>query len=311
MDIYEQILKCKTDEDLKLFAEEAINYFTDQALDDNKETNLIGSGVELNPVDYHLDDKNFEREDFIYCVNIWNGFIPKGMKIVYGRFLDRETGLTSNKGAYYYVDDESYVYEFFKFLRTREDDIGDEFDLISAAYEFTVQYFSCGPFDAVDREVMFKTLYKDNHRFHQPTKEHLFSSFKHKGGALCTERALMAENLLSVLGLEMIYVMDLSHTYNFFAQHREDGKADIYVVDFAKFVDVFDESFNYMGSAPFVRVIEDCTNEMLSRVVNNGERIEFQEFYYYVINGQVIEQPLDTTRTYGTDWGFEEKKLIL
>jgi hypothetical protein len=308
MDIYKQILECETDEDLKILAEEAINYFTDEALDENNCSGLIGSKLEVNPTDYHLTEKDFIGDKYCYCVNVWNGYIPKGMKRVYGLYLYRDTRLSSNKGCYYYVDDDTYVFDFYKFLKTRK--ITDEFDLILAAYEFTGRYFD-GTFNVIDRETIFKTLYKDDKLLHKPAREHYLSMLKNKGGAMCSERALLAENLLSVLGFEMIYMMDRTHTYNFFVFHNGE-ETEIYIMDFAKYVEVYNQNFDLVGTSPFLRKVENCSNEMLDRVVNNGERIELQGYFLYTINNETYEMVTDEIRTYGIDYGFdEEKKLIL
>ena len=308
MDILQQIKTCTNDEELKELATEAIEYFTNLAHKENKDSSFIGSALDINPLNYHIDELDFVGEKYCDAVNVWNGYIPKGMKIVYGRFYEETLKVSTNRGCYYYVDDDSYIYEFYKYIKN--EDINDEYDIIVAAFEFTEKYFNKG-FEPLDRESIHKMIYKDNVRLFRPVKEHGFSDFKGNGSAMCTERALMAENLLSVMGLEVIYMFDLGHSYNIYVYHKGE-ETEIYVLDFSNWVECYNEKFKLVGKTPYMGIIENCNNEMINRVVNEGERLELQDYILYRINGSIYEIPLKQKRSYGTDFALEEeKKLVL
>ena len=307
MDILEQIRACENEEELRELAEEAIEYFTNLAHKENKDSSFIGSDLDINPTNYHLAEKDFAGEKFVDGVNIWNGYVPKGMKINYGRFLDDTNKLSLCKGCYYYVDDDSYIYEFYRFIKNQ--DIENDFDIISAAYRFTEKYFD-KKIGARDREEIHKLIYENDKVFFRPIREHSFKNFKQNGSAMCTERALMAENLISVMGLEIIYMMDMGHAYNIYA-HYEGSETEIYVLDFANWVECYNVNFKLIGTAPFMGLIEGCNNEMIDRVVNGGERIEVEDYYLYSINGGIYRIPFNESRNYGTDFGMDEKKGLV
>ena len=88
MDIYELIKKCSSLEELYELADSAIKFFTQRAYEENVPTNCIGTQIGINPISNHIGDKDFKFDKYYSAVNVWNGYVPLGMKIVYGRFFN-------------------------------------------------------------------------------------------------------------------------------------------------------------------------------------------------------------------------------
>ena len=306
MDIVEMIKACKSDDELKELAESAIETYTIQANQENRNEGYIGTKLDINPINYHIAENDFELERFCDAVPIWNGYIPLGTKIVYGRSFNEKFKTSSHRGCYYYVDDDSYIYEFFKFIKDR--DIEDDYDIIIAVASFINKKMT-KLFEPKKREDINKLIYMNEDLFFRPVKEHGLRDFYGNGSAMCSEISLMAENLVSSLGLEIMYFMDKEHVYNIYAHHEED-KTDVYVIDFSNWVECFDVNFNFIGYTPFFGKIEGADKAMLEEIVNEGKRIDLPDYFLYKINGYLYEIKTGNIRNYGTDFAAEEEKTL-
>ena len=130
MNFLEQI-KGLNDEELK----EVVSWKIKQ-LEEGKPENEpkeIGFIVESNP-------KNFDTYEidgmkcFDLGMNCFHpGYIKKGTKIIYGLSYN-DNGTAKNEGAYYYMDEEEYIYEFWKFIRDK--DVINEYELLEYILEF-------------------------------------------------------------------------------------------------------------------------------------------------------------------------------
>ena len=114
-DLLDCLKTCKTDEEIK----EIVDFFISEYVEESKELNngnhSIGRELELNPV------KKFNHLEFEIpnVVNRWEGYIPLGTKIIYGTRVNPDGPTVCNGGSYYYMDDESYLYEFAKFIKDK------------------------------------------------------------------------------------------------------------------------------------------------------------------------------------------------
>ena len=117
MDIVEQIKACKNDEELRELAKSAIEVFSKEAEKNNGEAEYVGTKLDINPLNYHIDDRDFEIEADYEARPFWVGYVPLGTKIVYGRLYNEKYRTSVHGGWYYYVDDDSYVYDFFKYIK--------------------------------------------------------------------------------------------------------------------------------------------------------------------------------------------------
>jgi hypothetical protein len=307
MDIVEMIKQCKSDEELKQLAKSAIDTFTKQAYRENKDRKYIGTELDINPINYHLDDPNFVVERYYDAVPIWNGYIPLGTKIVYGRnYIDRFK-TSSHGGCYYYVDDDSYVYEFFKYIK--ETDILDEYDIVIEAFNF-INDKLIKMFEPKSRDDINRLILKSEDLYFRPVKEHSIKNFYENGSALCSEISLLAENLISALGLEIMYFMDKEHVYNIFVFHNDD-KTEINVLDFSNWVECYDINYNFVGKAPYIMEIKGADKNTIDAIVNEGKRIELPDYYLLLINDDTYEIIRNSKRNYGIDCAFEEAKTLV
>ncbi len=315
MDIVEMINECNTDEELKALARETIEGFSNLAQKENYNRKYIGADLDINPRDYHLAEPNLktrEKFDFNY---LWTGYIPLGTKVVYGYCCSPTTKTSFHSGYYFYVDDDSYVYEFFKYLKGK--DIETEFDIIFLAYIFVMNWLNKKRvnFNGREREDIDRLLIKDDDFFYRPTKEHSIKDFYFNGSAMCSEISLLAENLMSIFGLDVMYVVDKNHVYNIYIDHYDPEdleKIRSYIVDFSGWVDCINEKFEVVGISPFITEIENGNQSLLKEMVEDGKRIEVNEYIVFNINGENYELSLNKKREYGIDYNKNsEKKLTL
>ena len=301
------IKQCKSNEEIEKIAKEVIEIVTKEAYEENVESSYIGTELDINPLNYHLDDISFKLDKYYSCVNVWNGYVPKGMKIVYGRFFNDKFKTSTHKGCYYYLDDDSYVFDFFKYIKNIQ--VDDEYDIIVAVYRFIEKMFTCN-INAKDRDDINKLIYKDNDLYFRPIKEHSIKDFYGNGSAMCSERSIVAENLLSAMGLEVISMQDKGHAYNIYAHHSNDD-TEIYIVDFSDWVGCYDVNFNLVSTLPFFKKIEGATADDIDKIANEGKRIELNDYYLYDINGSVYEIVTKNKRNYGVDFALQDEKSLI
>ena len=67
MDIVEEIKKCKTDEELRALAKEAIEVFTEEAQQNNLCTDYLGDNIGIYPKLIVDDEEHYESN------NVWYG----------------------------------------------------------------------------------------------------------------------------------------------------------------------------------------------------------------------------------------------
>jgi hypothetical protein len=288
---------CKTDEDLKRFAESRIRKLTKLSKQDNK-GKIIGAELDVNPnvtIFKDMDELATYHEK-----PVWFGFIPKGVKIVYGRMNNVDSGLPSNVGYFYYHDDVSYIYDFYKYIKDLE--FSDCNDVMSLVNDYMDKMF-LKYFNAKSRVTMHKLVRDKNNRCFEPIKEHLFSDFFGNGSARCSEFALMAQNLFSSLDLDMVYMIDKEHAYNVFMDPKDPEKKDyydFYIVDFSNCVPVYDYNHEFKQFFPFIGKLEGEEKQFIN-MIKKGERVEFQDYMLYQINDNDYKILLDSKRSYGID----------
>ncbi len=308
MDIYEMIRKCTSEKELQDLSESAIEVYTKVAYKENGYVGYIGTKLDINPIANHIADKSFEFDKYYSAITMWNGYVPLGTKIVYGRFYDEKFKTSSHKGCYYYLDDDSYILEFFYYLKDK--DISSEYDLIIEVDNFIKKKF-CKNINAKERDELNKLIYKNNDLFFRPCKEHSIKDFYNNGSAMCSEISIVAENLLSVLGLEVINMQDREHAFNIFVSHDEEDTG-IYILDYSNWVGCYNYKYELIDTLPFFKKIENCDSDYIDKVVNEGKRIIMNDYYLYCINGTMYEITTTNKRNYGVDFAIEkEKSLIL
>ena len=313
MKVIDRIHNCKNDEQLYWLTRRLIKDAVKDAKCNNINKGTIGSKLEINPTDYHLE--NCFEDCYRFTIQTWNGYIPKGTKIVYGSIFNEYNNTVCCGGNYYYLDDESYVYEFIKYIKKYK--VKDIFDVVWVINKYIMELFE-NDINPAKKEDIHKLLYKDSRTpiFFNPTKEHSIKDFYGNGGAECSEYSVVANNLFSVLNIPITLLVDEEgeHVFNLLYLENEESEEgyDFYIIDYCLFVDMFDENFNFKGSLPFFKKIDNGSFELIDRVIKDGLRIVFNDYFVYCINGKQYKYDLDGERHYGIKKGIiESKKLAL
>ncbi len=297
MDIIDRIKKCKNDEQIKALADKYIKKKTREAKECNEDTSVIGFDVEINPYCGILDDNHSHVNQYL---DGWVNYIPKDTKIVYGGYYynlyDYMHIFTG--GLYYYVDDESYVYEFFKYIKDLK--IEYDYDVFVAVHDFINKKFGEPESDARRHEMFQLILKEDGLNYYRPIKEHSIKDFYGTNSAMCSERAVIAENLLSLLDFDIIFFHDDNHAFNFIIKNYDDEEQfELYVLDFSMTVPCYDINHNYIKNEPYYMKVENMDNEAFCEFLNGSEPIEVPNYLNYYIGDEVKPVQLTDNRTYG------------
>jgi hypothetical protein len=332
MEVIDRINECETDEQLECLARELIKEAIDEVEGMNTYQGLIGLKSEVNKKNVNFDFENSKR--YSYSVPFWDGYVPLGTKIVYGNATDKTFNYDCNCGFYYYVDDESYIYDFVKYIKKYK--IEDCFDLVSIINNYCIKLFE-NHFKRKDRMIMNRLLLKNNNEFFDPIKEHSIKDFYGNDSAKCTEYALIASNLLSVFKVPAYYCMDNTHAYNVFFDETEDEFYEGYILDYSNCVWIYDIQFNTAKRFPFFSKIkikekkyillpndevkeieeddenkEEEFNQFYYDFVNGGKRIEMDDCIGVMINGHLFKADIAKKRNYGVECNqIKNKELIL
>ena len=287
MDIIKLIQKAKSDKALNIIAKLAIKKANRFSKDNNGPTTFIGTGADIN-FTTRFDGQNYSIYDH------FQGYIPKGMKIVYGTFFDFINKTYANLGCYYYLDDESYIVDFFRFLRNQ--DINDDYDIFIAIGNFLNDYFNNGC-DAITRKELHSLFLNIDGSLFPPIKEHSITDFYGNGSALCSEYSALAQNILSVLGYNVIYMLNKTHAYNVVVFESQNEYRAL-IIDFLVGVRVFDHNFKCTKVYPFIQEIPNLSYEMLDEFINFGRKIILQDYFLQEINGFCFKHFTDQIREY-------------
>ncbi len=295
-DLLYMINTCKTDEEIKEIIDYFIQEYVKQSLCYIKGKTNIGKQIEVNP------QRRFnDFSDYKIAINSrWCGYIPKGTKVVY-KCVSHD-GIDSNDGGYYYMDDESYLYEFAKFVQGL--DFNDNVILfIQAIDRFIHRYFD-NPIMGINREEIHKLIEDVEGRKLGPVKEHYLSDFKGKGAALCTEYSAVAQNIMTLFGLNTEMLMGTKHAYNILID--KDGTFN--VVDFTNHVKIYDVQLKYKERIPFVVSLGEYDPVKYYELIygNRQLRIGNYDIVRFSSFDQIVDDDLD--RIYNVDGVMKLKK---
>ena len=299
MKFYNELLKLSDTE-----IEELVEYRIEYLEENSDIKDYIGFNIEDNYKKVELETKdNIARFD-VSARCFVPGYIKNGTKIVYGISYDNE-GNVGNNGSYYYLDTHDYITDFCKYIKNYEiDNIYDLFDYI---LEFLMNYY--GLFEKISRESMFKMLVDNNGKNIKPMNEHGLSWFKGKGNALCTEYSIMAQNILSVFGIQTYLLIGKEkgeknipgeHAFNIISIDDSESPKSM-LVDFSNYVKIYAYNFEVLGYSPFIGYIDNLDQAFVDSFLNYKEILEFNEHFYYVINDRILKMGVDQKRQYYVD----------
>ena len=314
MEILKKIEKLS---DLKLnkYVEDRIDYLEEESLKYNPNIDTIGFKLDYNPTDYHLLDKEDIKSFEIKVRCFYSGYIPKGIRIVYG--MEYHDGMiASNNGNYYYVDDDNYIKDFCKFIKDKE--VVDEFELFDYILEFIRNYFG-NIRKLPERDSMNRLILEKDNYFYKPVNEHSFSSFEKKGNAMCTEYSLMAQNIMSFFDIESYYVIGKeedkingveNHAFNLINFNKKDTNEERnYLIDFTTPVKVYNENFEELGKSPFMGKLERLDQEFVNDLLTNDTHMSFKSYAYYILGNTLLKISGDIKREYYIDSKLINKDL--
>ena len=300
MNFYEE-LKTMTDEEIKKRLSYDISSLENISKMNNKNLDIIGYVASYNPTDYDLlNEKNDECVDVNFSC-FYSGYIPKGIRVVYG-LSTKTNGIYSNEGMYYIIDDDSYIYDFCKFIKDKK--IGSEGDLFEYILWFLKKYF--GVFKENDRDEMFKMILNNNLVFLDPVQEHKLSSFKNKGNAMCSEYSIMANNILSVFGFDSYVIMGQEkedkvasgHAFNFVSYTNKEYKRTNILMDFSNCVNIYDVEFHKIGNGPYILELEDLDSRIVDDFIMNEKHIIAPNYGIMIMGDTPMELILKGKRDY-------------
>lgn len=262
MDLLSRILGCKTDEEVDIIIKEEIE----------KIQNSTKPIKQLGFLDYGKS------------INCYKGFIPLKTRIKYSN-MNLET---------YGMESTDYFYEFAHFLRKYN--INNRGALVHNLEYFINQYF--GFPGKSNRE----TIFNENAWNSTTTDEEYFialennkiGDLKGKGAAECTERAALAEQLLSLFGTEVYYCIGcvgLENSQEGHCFNIAKRKNDYALLDYSIPVKVYNKEGALVAYYPFVGKL---TEEEFLEFVNDGVLKCFDNYKY--IGGE--KQLLDSSRKY-------------
>lgn len=273
-------------------------------IENNKEDkiNYIGYDVDYVNEKHEITNRNGEYGFDINLRCIYPGYIKKGTKMTYG-FLFKSDGSAHNAGNYYYIDDEEYIVDFCKYISKIY--IESEFELFMYILEFLRDYF--GYIKNQSRSEMFQLLVDKNENNIKPYQEHGLSWFKNQGNAMCTEYAIMAQNILSIFGFDCYLLLGSEkteqetedyHAFNIISYIDLEDEQVNALLDFGNYVKVYDHQFQKIGECPFFEILEGIDEEYLSRLLQDEEHIILDDYNYYLLGETLHKISYDRKRDY-------------
>lgn len=300
-----QELQQLDDKDIDIYIKEKIDYLTIRSAIRNPNIDVIGCNVDINPT---LDLNSIDNDSiFVENHNFYVGYIPKNTKIVYGYGYNKLQ--VRNKGYYYYMDDDKYIYEFARYIKNKKIDNDTKF--LFHVFTFINNYFFNDRFNKKDRLKMHKPIYKNNVAYYDVIREHSILDFKGNCSAKCTEIAALLSNIASVFGYDCVYMMgslngdDYNHAFNIL------GIDDIsYLVDMSEAVLCYDINGNVVGKAPFMSDLEDFDNEELHDFILSLDSLVLNNYELLKINNKLFSIESDDLRVYKVEGNILEDEYI-
>ena len=266
---------------------------------------FIGVDCDINPkLDFYGEIESNSQY-------LWQGFIPKDVRIIYSCEGD-SNGFAVNNGCYYYIDNDEYIYEFFEYIK--QIDLKNTLDFFLHLRLFIDRYFYNLKNDGVPRQEYHKPIV-DLHEQNIPRKDgHRFLDFKDANNAECSEYSAMAENILSIFGYQTIF-LDGSvktnwekggHSFNLVIVNNK-----VFIVDFHIPIDIIDINHNLLNQAPFMGHIQYYDLESLRNHILNKQPFSFDDYTIMELNSTNYRLLLDVKREYiaGNAEYYDEKSL--
>lgn len=226
------------------------------------------------------DLKSFVDKEITNAINNTEHENVIGMEHVlpHKGFIDNNTKI-SNVDSDWIINDNNYAYYFFDGLRKCE--IKNISDALNRVYSFTIFYFGEYTKPEIREQIIRST---------PPGKRIDISTLARKNTAICTERAAIVQNLVTLLGVESYFVVgniydkdeQVPHAYNILRVNEK-----FYLYDVSKDIQV--EINGKIKYQPYIKAIniEQVQTLFNAGQINTGDRI-YDSFGKY--NIQINEE---------------------
>ena len=299
MDFYYKLKEMSLEEIEKYLSYEIYNL--ESISKQNNSYGYIGYNLHFNPGKISLlgeDEKNPVEE-----VKFHTGYVPKGTKVIFG-CNTYDNGMSFNGGMYYIVDDEEYVYEFCRLIK--DADVRSNEELFEFILFYLNDYF--GERGNQTREEMFQLIMKADHTYYDSVIGHKLSDFKGKGNAVCTEYAVMANNILTVFGFDSTIVLGQlrigmkdvqDHAFNIVSYTDSEYNRKDMLVDFSSSSDVYDFNYNQIGDVPYTIDLTYLDDDFFEKFYYMQKHLYFDDYCYVSEGGMLLKLKVDNnTRDY-------------
>ena len=246
MNLFQRILEC-SEEDVDSIIETAIN-----------EADTNAEKVEkLGFLDY---GKSY---------SVFKGFIPLKTRIKYANLNIEDYGMEST----------DFIYEFAHFIRKYN--INSKASLIYNLEFFVNSYFGFpgkAERETIFNEIAWQTTTTDEEYF-KALENNKLGDLKGKGAAQCTEIGALAQQILSIFGVESYYCMgcvDLDDIHEAHCFNIVKRKNDYALLDYSLPITSYKEDGIVKAYYPFVGTL---TNEEFKDFINNGVVKSFDDYY--------------------------------
>ena len=290
MMILEEISKLN-DEELEKYVETRVEQLEEEAITNYGGIPIIGYNIGYNPIPLDITGKKDVTDLNIECRIKYNDFIPLYSEIVYRTNTDDKKFLISNSGGYYYVDDCDYILEFCK--QIKNSNIENIYDLVDEIYNYIDSYFGVLP--KTSREQQHRMINSSENTYYDPVNEHVFSDFKGAGSALCSEVAIIVQNILSFMGYNPVYVIGrlgysgeektTLHAFNVVEiEDEETNEPFTYLIDCACYVEIYDINQKIIGKTGYIAQFDMSLDDTLFEMFINDNGLEYNNYDYIFIN---------------------------
>lgn len=215
-------------------------------------------------------------------------------------FISPESRIKYSNGSMYLysMKTNDYIYDFAKYVKKNK--INNKGTLVKFVENFINSYF--GISNGIDMRdtyfdrIAFQTTTTDDEYFEKLNNLEI-GDLKGKNIAMCTERAALAQNLLSLFGFEIYYCMgcvnnngnEESHCFNI-----ARAKDSFILLDYSLPVSVF-ENGRAIDYAPFQGSI---SIDELEDVLLNGINKDFPSYEYIKTPQGIKKVAINELRTY-------------
>ena len=221
-------------------------------------------------------------------VTVHKGFIHPDTRIRYSNYSMNSYSMKS----------KDFYYEFAKFVKDYH--IKNKDDLVRYLESFINSYFGINRDGKDRRDDYFDSLAwnstSSDEEYFKAIDNFEIGTLKHQNIAMCTDRAAMAENLLSLFGIDVLYCVGSITNENSecHAFNIGTGKNNYILLDYSLPVPVYkNDKLSF-----YVPFQGNISNDEIDDVLNNKKVLSFNNYYYIYDDGKIKKVIEDSYREY-------------